>query len=54
MKWWVFHEEQLSDALEARERKRQEEGATEQQAKDETQIVLQFIAASYSTLGRGD
>ena len=43
MKYWVFHEGSLSSALAAHEAKRQRDGATEQQAKDETQVILDFL-----------
>lgn len=43
MRYRVFHEEQLAAALAAREAERMKEGATEQQAKDETSIVVQFL-----------
>ena len=46
MRYWVFHEEQLAVALVAREAERQGQGATEQQAKDETQIVVEFLASA--------
>jgi hypothetical protein len=45
MRYWVFHESQLSAALAAREAERMKEGATEQQAKDETLIVAQFLTS---------
>ena len=43
MKIFVFSEATLSQALAAREAERQREGATDQQAKDETQVVLEFL-----------
>lgn len=54
MAWWVFHQEQLAAALAAREAERQKEGATEQQAKDETTIVVQFLASETALCLRGD
>lgn len=45
MRYWVFHEEMLAGALADREAERVKEGATEQQAKDETQIVAQFLTS---------
>lgn len=45
MKWWTFHEEMLARALAAREAERQGQGATEQQAKDDTQTVVAFLAS---------
>ncbi len=45
MKYWVFHEEMLAVALSAREAEREQQGATEQQAKDETQTIVQFLAS---------
>ena len=56
MRYWVFHEEALAAALAAREAERMKEGATEQQAKDETIIVAQFLtseAAKRLLGGRG-
>ena len=43
MKYWVFEEGNLSAALAAHEATRQREGASEQQAKDETQVILAFL-----------
>lgn len=54
MPWWVFHQEQLAVALAAREAERVKEGATEQQAKDETLIIVQFLASESATRMRGD
>jgi hypothetical protein len=54
MPWWVFHQEQLAAALAAREAERQKEGVTEQQAKDETQIIAQFLASEAARPLRGD
>lgn len=54
MNWWVFHEEMLASALAAREAERQKAGATEQQAKDETQVVIEFLRASPALLGGKD
>jgi hypothetical protein len=54
MPWWVFHQEQLAAALAAREAERVQQGATEQQAKDETQIVAAFLASECSARLRGD
>ena len=54
MPWWVFHQEQLAAALAAREAERAKEGATEQQAKDETQIVIAFLASEPAKRLRGD
>ncbi len=45
MRYWVFHEEHLAAALAAREAERIKEGATEEQAKDETLIVAQFLTS---------
>ena len=45
MRYWVFHEEMLAKALAAREAERTQQGASEQQAKDETLIVVQFLAS---------
>lgn len=44
MKYWVFHEEMLSKALAEHEAARIRDGATEQQAKDDTATVLAFLA----------
>lgn len=54
MPWWCFHQEQLAAALAAREAERMKQGATEQQAKDETQIVAEFLASSPAMRLRGD
>lgn len=54
MPWWVFHQEQLAAALAAREAERTKEGATEQQAKDETQVIAQFLASESAARLRGD
>lgn len=54
MPWWCFHQEQLVAALAAREAERMKEGVTEQQAKDETQIVVQFLASAAARQLRGD
>ena len=54
MPWWVFHQEQLAAALAAREAERAKEGTTEQQAKDETQIVIAFLASEPAKRLRGD
>jgi hypothetical protein len=43
---WVFHEEKLDSALAAREARRVKEGATEQQARDETFTIRAFLAES--------
>lgn len=54
MPWWVFHQEQLAAALVAREAERMKEGATEQQAREETQIVAAFLASESARRMRGD
>lgn len=54
MAWWVFHQEQLAVALAAREAERMNEGATEQQARDETQIVAEFLGSESAVRLRGD
>lgn len=43
IRWWVFHEEQLAVALAAFEARRMQEGASEQQAKDDVATVLGFL-----------
>lgn len=43
MRIFVFSDAVLAQALAAREAERQGEGATLQQAQDETQIVAQFL-----------
>lgn len=43
MRIFVISDAVLAQALAAREAERQREGATEQQAKDETQIVAEFL-----------
>lgn len=45
MMWWCFHEENLAAALAAYEARRTHEGATEQQAKDDTSVIAQFLAS---------
>jgi len=45
MRYWVFHEEMLAIALAAREAERTQQGVTEQQAKDETLIIIQFLGS---------
>lgn len=46
MRYWVFHEQMLAAALAAYEARRQGEGATEQQAKDETVAIVTFLASA--------
>lgn len=47
MRYWVFNEQQLADALAAHEATRQRENhITEQQAKDESQVVLTFLSSA--------
>lgn len=41
---WVFHEEKLDSALAAREAQRMAQGASEQQARDETVTIKGFLA----------
>ncbi len=43
MRVFVISDASLAQALAAREAERQRDGASEQQAKDETQIVAEFI-----------
>lgn len=52
-RYWVFEEIRLSAALVAREAERQKEGATEQQAKDETVMIVQFLASEAAAQLRG-
>ena len=54
MRWWVFHEEQLSNALAAHEAVRMKHGATEQQARDETVSIVQFLQSEAAARLRGD
>lgn len=54
MPWWFFHQEQLAARLAAREAERVRDGATEQQAKDETQIIAEFLASEAARPLRGD
>lgn len=54
MPWWCFHQEQLAARLAAHEAERVKQGATEQQAKDETQIIASFLASDAARLLRGD
>jgi hypothetical protein len=51
MRYWVFHEQTLAAALAAHELDRQKEGASEQQAKDETQIIVAFLAKAAALQG---
>ena len=51
MKWWAFHEEMLDSELALREAKRLQDGATEQQARDETVTIKEFLASSEKLLG---
>lgn len=43
MTYWVFHDVQLDQALAAFEARRQGDGATEQQAKDESAVIKLFL-----------
>jgi hypothetical protein len=43
MRYWVFHADMLAAALAAFEARRQQEGATEQQAKDDTAVIIAFL-----------
>lgn len=43
MRYWVFNEGMLDDVLAEREARRQQEGATEQQARDETVFIKTFL-----------
>lgn len=43
MRYWVFHEDQLDQMLAAREAERMKDGATEQQVKDETVTIKEFL-----------
>jgi hypothetical protein len=45
MRYWVFHEEMLAIALAARKAERMQQGVSEQQAKDETLVVVEFLAS---------
>lgn len=54
MRYWVFHEQALVDCLALREAERIKEGATEQQAKDETVVIVQFLASPVAQKLRGD
>lgn len=46
MRYWVFHEDMLGAALAAYEARRQSEGATEQQAKDDTAVIAAFLGSA--------
>lgn len=46
MRYWVFHEAMLDGALAAFEARRQREGASEQQAKDESFQVKLFLVSA--------
>jgi len=52
--WWCFHENQLDDQLAAREAKRRQDGATEQQAKDETFTIKEFLVSIVKRFGGSD
>ena len=43
MRYWVFHEEQLSAALAMFEAERTTAGASEQQARDDTVTIATFL-----------
>ena len=45
MAYWVFNDETLAAALALHETARMNQGATEQQAKDETLIIAQFLGS---------
>lgn len=51
MNWWVFHAQQLDTALAAREAKRQQEGATQAEAKAESALIYAFLVANLDTMG---
>jgi hypothetical protein len=44
--YWVFNNEMLEAALAAFEARRQGEGASEQQARDETAIIKMFLTSA--------
>ena len=54
MLYWVFHEEMLAKALAAAEAERMRQGASEQQAKDDTQVIAQFLTSPTAMPLRGD
>jgi hypothetical protein len=43
--YWVFTDTQLANALTHFEERRKREGASEQQAKDETNSIVQFLTS---------
>ena len=45
MRYWIFHDEMLAAALTHFEARRMGKGASEQQAKDDTQVIAQFLAS---------
>ncbi len=48
MIWWVFHEGQLDEALALREADTVNHGATEQQARDDTFTIKQFLVSEHA------
>ena len=44
--YWVFHDAQLDQALAAFEARRQGEGASEEQTKDETAVIKLFLISA--------
>jgi len=46
MRMWVFSDEMLARALAEFEARRQREGASEQQAKDDTATIVAFLGSS--------
>lgn len=45
MRYWVFHEQMLAAALSTWEARRIREGATPEQAADDVQTIIQFLAS---------
>lgn len=54
IRYWVFDEAMLASALAEREAERTLEGASAQQAADETEIVMRFLASHAARRLRGD
>ncbi len=56
MRYWVFQEAMLDEELAAREAERQRDGASEQQARDETVTIKEFLvrAARLQGYAAGD
>jgi hypothetical protein len=49
LRYWVFHSEQLDQALARNEAERIKAGASEQQAKDDTAVIKTFLTVGPGT-----